>query len=73
MAVKRAPKKATSVNEVSVEEVTEPETIVESNSDEILFIVKLDSKKFEARTLEQALDLIKGSVGVVSKVTIERQ
>lgn len=73
MVVKRTNKKPATTSEVEVEAVTEPETVLKSNSDELLFVVKLDTKRFEARTLEQVLDLVKGSVGVVSKVTIERQ
>lgn len=70
MPVKRATKKVTGLE---VEEVKEPETVIADDSDEVLFLVKLDSKRFEGRTIDQAIDLLRGSVGVVSKITIERQ
>lgn len=57
---------------VKVEKVEEPTVEIEKDAEEMLFMVRLDSKRFESRTLEQVLSLVEGSVGVVSRVTIER-
>lgn len=56
-----------------VESVEEPTMEVNDTGEEHLYMVRLDSKRFESRTLEQAVLLIKGSEGVVSKYTLERQ
>ena len=69
MTVKRTKGK---VEELEVEAVGNPER-VEELTGELQYTVKLDSKKFESRTLDQAFMLVKGSEGVVSKITIERQ
>lgn len=42
-------------------------------TEEGIYLVKLDSKRFESRNMEQVIQLIRGSEGVVSKITIERQ
>lgn len=57
---------------VKVEKVKNPSLEVEPQDDSLLFVVKLDSKRYEARTMEQVLLLVEGSSGVVSKITIER-
>ena len=66
-------KKKVTKSEIDVEEVKDPTTVIENSSNEKLYTVKLDSKRFESRTMEQAMSLILGSEGVVSKVTIERE
>lgn len=36
-----------------------------------LFTVRLDNKKMESRTVEQALALVHGSAGAVKRITID--
>lgn len=67
MAVKKGKLKAP-----KVESVENPEMIIGEETGELSFMIKLDNKRFESRTLEQVLSLVEGSVGVVSRVTIER-
>lgn len=57
---------------LEVEEVKDSKLSVPS-SDAISYVVKLDSRRFEGRTMEQVFALITGSEGIVSKVTIERE
>lgn len=58
---------------LSVKEVEDAQATGNTYSNELIYLVKLDSKRFEARTLEQAIALIQGSAGVVNKITLERQ
>lgn len=44
---------------------------LESRLEGELYTVKLDNKRFEQRTLEQAISLVKGSASSVGKITIE--
>lgn len=53
-------------------EAKEAENQPETEGD-ITYLVKLDSKRFESRTMNQVIDLLTGSEGIVSKITIERQ
>ena len=57
---------------IGVEEVKNAPQQV-SEVEELKYLVKLDTKRFEARNMEQVINLIRGSEGVVSKITIERQ
>lgn len=65
MSVKR---KAVTIGVEEVENATQ-----QASDGELQYLVKLDTKRFEARNLEQVIQLIRGSEGVVSKITIERQ
>ncbi len=65
MPVKR---KAVTIGVEEVENATQ-----QASDGEMQYLVKLDTKRFEARNMEQVIHLIRGSEGVVSKITIERQ
>ena len=71
MVVKKKP--APKKEAINVEEVENPTIAIENNTGETLYTVKLDSKRFESRTMQQAMSLILGSEGVVAKVTLERE
>lgn len=71
MVVKKKP--APKAEAINVEEVENPTIAIENKTGETLYTVKLDSKRFESRTMQQAMSLILGSEGVVAKVTLERE
>lgn len=56
-------------NKDTVEETTPADT----NPENFTFKVKVDNKRYEGRTAEQAVQITAGTIGCVKKLTIERQ